>query len=145
MPCDVNGCTNETYMGWRPLTERIGRKICEQHWTRHQNPEDSFDLFEAFGFQRPPGIPKPVAKKDGPRRAAEPDPGRKVCTQAIAEPEPPREKPSELSGCRGCGAEREPGHTFCRSCAAKRKKQSDRERQRRRYRKRQNSHAFVLE
>jgi len=53
--CDVKGCTNETYMGWRPLTERLGKQICEGHWNRHKDPGDGFSLFEAFGFRRPAG------------------------------------------------------------------------------------------
>jgi hypothetical protein len=62
--CDVPGCTGQTFMGWRPLTERLGRKICEQHWRRHQDQHDSFDLYEEFGFKRPPGVPKPKVKND---------------------------------------------------------------------------------
>ena len=33
--CDVKGCQGLPCSGWRPLTERRGRKICEQHWRRH--------------------------------------------------------------------------------------------------------------
>ena len=62
--CDVKKCSGQTYMGWHPLTERLGRKICEQHWRRHQDAHDGFDLFEEFGFKRPEGIPKQVTKKD---------------------------------------------------------------------------------
>jgi len=51
--CDVNGCSGATYLGWRPLTERRGRQICEYHWRRHLDEKDGFDLFEAFNFQRP--------------------------------------------------------------------------------------------
>jgi hypothetical protein len=50
--CDVKGCQNLTLLGWRPLTERRGRKICEQHWRRHQDEKDSFDLFDEFKFRR---------------------------------------------------------------------------------------------
>ena len=39
-------------MGWRPLTERLGKQICEYHWLRHKDPQDSFDLFDAFGFRK---------------------------------------------------------------------------------------------
>ncbi|MFH1716530.1 MAG: hypothetical protein ABIF19_04200 [Planctomycetota bacterium] len=158
--CDVKGCDRETYLGWRPLTESRGRQICEGHWRRHQDPEDSFDLFEAFGFRRPAGIRKPVPKKDVPRPAPALDPGRTGRMQPAAEPEPPREKlerhepakprPQTIptidrpSGCRTCGAEREPGHTYCPKCSRGRKKQSDRERQKRRYHKMQKPHVFVL-
>lgn len=31
MPCDVPGCSGQTHLGWRPLTERIGRKICDPY------------------------------------------------------------------------------------------------------------------
>jgi len=62
--CDVSGCQRATYMGWRPLTERRGRQICEYHWRQHQDKQDSFDLLESFGFRRPPQAPKtePSAK-----------------------------------------------------------------------------------
>ena len=92
--CDVTGCTNSVFMGWRPLTERLGRKICEYHWRRHQDVQDSFDLFEAFGFRRPPGLPRPVAKKDVVRCACgrERPPGRKFCTDCADERERRRKK-----------------------------------------------------
>ena len=62
--CDVKDCQDLPLLGWRPLTERIGRKICEQHWRRHRDEKDSFDLFDEFNFRRPEGIRKPVARKD---------------------------------------------------------------------------------
>jgi hypothetical protein len=60
--CDVEECRGLPLLGWRPLTERIGRKICEQHWRRHQDKQDSFDLFNEFKFRRPERIRKSVAK-----------------------------------------------------------------------------------
>ena len=72
--CDVNGCRNLPLLGWRPLTERRGRQICEYHWRRHLDKQDSFDLFDEFKFRRPAGIPKPEAKKDVRRCAC----GRKL-------------------------------------------------------------------
>ena len=116
-------------MGWRPLTERLGRKICEQHWRRHKDEQDSFDLFEAFGFKRPAGLPKPVVKKDV---------ARCDCTK---KPEPKTVK-GKVSGCRDCEQPREPGHRYCRKCCKKRKTESNRKRQQRLY-ERQKPNAFV--
>jgi len=50
--CDVKGCNKATYMGWRPLTERRGRQICEYHWCRHKDEKDSFDLYDEFGIKK---------------------------------------------------------------------------------------------
>ena len=72
--CDVPGCSGQTYMGWRPLTERMGRKICERHWRRHRDQQDSFNLFEAFGFRRPAGIPKQVPDTSYSERASSNEP-----------------------------------------------------------------------
>jgi len=41
--------------------------IREGHWLRHKDPNDDFDLFEAFDFRRPPGIRKPMALKAEPQ------------------------------------------------------------------------------
>ena len=64
--CDLKGCTGQTFMGWRPLGDPLssGRKICEQHWRRHKDQQDSFDLFEVFRFKRPAEVAKPVPKRD---------------------------------------------------------------------------------
>jgi len=122
MPCDVPRCSGQTYLGWCPLTERMGRKICEQHWLRPRDDHDSFDLFEAFGFRRPAGVPKPVVKKDIASCAS----GRK------REPRPVKDK---VSGCRDCEQPREPGHRYCEKCGQKRKAHSNRKRQHRHYSK----------
>ena len=111
--CDVPGCTEQTYMGWRPLTEKISRQVCEQHWRRHKDKHDSFDLFELFGFVRPAGMPESIPKK----------------------------RPSSCKvldfrrQCRDCGQPRKPGHRYCDKCGKKRKAESNRKRQQRHYRK----------
>ena len=150
--CDVTGCTGAVLLGWRPLTERIGRTICEYHWRRHQGERDSFGLFDAFGFRRPPGIPKPVVKKDIARCACgrEREPTCRLCELCAAERERRRKKqyyhnkknrPAEpvtvenALQCKQCGNARLPGHSYCEKCAARRGKQSNRQRQRRHYRK----------
>jgi len=109
-------------MGWRPLTERMGRKICEQHWRRHKDQQDSLDLFEAFGFRRPAGLPKPKVKKDIVSCASDREP----------EPKPVKGK---VSRCRDCEQPREPGHRYCQKCGQKRKAHSNRKRQQRHYNK----------
>jgi hypothetical protein len=67
--CDVVGCSSLPLLGWQPLTGRRGRQICEYHWRRHLDKQDSFDLFDEFKFRRPAGLPKPVAKKSVSRCA----------------------------------------------------------------------------
>ena len=120
--CDVNGCTQPTFMGWRPLTEPRGRQICEYHWRRHLDPEDSFDLFEVFGFRRPAGIRKPVVKEYVPPCG---------CGLALS-----LHEPANTHHCRQCGGRRKPGHTYCDKCSRERKRHTHQERQRR-YRQRQ--------
>jgi hypothetical protein len=153
--CDVAGCTNPVFMGWRPLAERLGRKICGEHWQRHKDSEDDFDLFEAFGFRRRAVIPKPVVKTQPGCCACGGEllPGRRLCTVCAAERERRRkreayherksrqeEKPAEqelMLRCKACGEERQPGHTYCPKCGQERRRQSNRQRQRRHSRKRQ--------
>ena len=152
MSCDVPGCANETYMGWRPLTERLGRKVCEYHWRRHEDQMDNFDLFEAFGFRRPAGVKKHKTEKDITRCTCgrERLPGRKYCTQCATERERQRKKrayherknrhempvePGAVLRCRACGAERETGHTYCQRCAERRRKAARRQAQSRYWKK----------
>jgi len=157
--CDVNGCANPVFMGWRPLTERLGRKVCQYHWRRHKDQQDSFDLFEAFGFVRPAGLEKPAAKpldeKHVPRCACGQEllRGRTFCTPCAQERERERKKqyyherksrqeekpaePADIRPCRDCGQPREAGHMYCPNCAQKRQKQSNRQRRRRCYQKTQ--------
>ena len=151
--CDVTGCTNRVLLGWRPLTERIGRKVCEKHWHRHKDEQDSFDLFEVFGFRRPEGIRKPVARKYVPCCACGREllPGRRFCTVCAAGRERLRkkrayherknkQKPVEeiTLRCRQCGKERNPGHIYCLECAKHRKTMTRRQAQSRYWRKQQN-------
>jgi len=154
--CDVKGCTQPTYMGCRPLTERLGKQICEGHWLRHKDPQDSFDLFDAFGFRRPAGVrkltAKPLAEKHLPRCACGREllPGRRFCTACAQERERRRkreayherksrqEEPAEqepMLWCRQCGVERSPGHTYCPKCAERRRKITRRQAQGRYWRK----------
>ncbi len=147
--CDVPGCRKETFMGWQPLTERLGRQICERHWLKQKDSNDDFDLFEAFGFRRPAGIQKPVAKLDVPQRTPEPDCGRTARLQPAVEPKKPDAKiiPATVrpSRCRACGAEREAGHTYCAECAEKRIKHLNRLRQKRHYQRVEKPNAFAPE
>jgi len=154
--CDVSGCQRETYLGWRPLTESLGRQICEYHWRRHLDEKDSFDLFEAFGFRRPAGIRKPIAKKDVPRCTCgrELPTGRRLCTVCATERERQRKrqhyhnkkksqaehdttKESTLQ-CKQCGGPRLPDHIYCSTCAKRRKTITRRQAQSRYRKKRQN-------
>ena len=100
-------------MGWRPLTERLGKQICESHWTRHKDPADPFNLWDVFGFRKPAGMQKPGAKS-----AAQKDVLRF------------RRRMDTLC-CRQCGGGREAGHTYCQSCARGRRQQAHQQRQRR--------------
>ena len=139
--CDMNGCDRETYLGWRPLTERRGRQICEYHWRRHLDEKDSFDLFEEFKFRRPAGLPKPVARKYISRCACgrKLPSGRRLCTVCATERERQRKrqhyhnkkksqvehastKESTLQ-CKQCGGPRLPGHSYCPKCSERRNNQ----------------------
>ena len=157
--CDVNGCTRETYMGWRPLTERQGRQICEYHWRRHRDPEDSFDLFEAFGFERTVGLPRQVAKIEIPLCSCgrERKPRCRLCAECAAERERQRKKryyhdrknrPAQpvivenTLRCRECGDARLPGHTYCEKCADRRKKMTRRRAQSSYWRKSHKHHGL---
>lgn len=117
--CDVQGCSRETYMGWRPLTERLGRQVCKYHWRRHKDELDSFDLYEVFKFRRPEGIRKPMLITSIEKK--------QICHgQKILKP-----VKSKGSGCKACGAERETGHTYCQKCARYRQRQLHQRRQKR--------------
>jgi len=150
--CDVKGCRGLPLLGWRPLTERIGRKICEQHWHRHQDKQDSFDLFDEFKFRRPAGILKPVTKKNVPRCTCgrERPPGRKLCTACATERERQRKRQyyhnkkshqvepvieESTLRCKQCGDARLPGHSYCLKCSQDRRRRANRERQRQHYKK----------
>lgn len=147
--CDVPGCSSPAFMGWRPLTERRGRKICERHWRRHQNPKDSFDLFDAFGFRRPAQASKfETVAKPVCNCGRELSTGRRLCVVCVAERKRQRNRrvynerkkkqqqptqPIEHEGilhCRACGGPREHGHAYCPQCATRRSKQSNCKRQR---------------
>jgi len=152
--CDVTGCTNRVLLGWRPLIERIGRKVCEHHWRRHQDETDSFDLFEVFKFRRPEGILKPVVKKHIPRCSCGREllPGRRFCTVCAAERKRQRNKqyyhgkkinqaePTEeiTLKCKQCGGPRLPNHIYCSKCAKHRKILTHRKAQSRYWKKRHN-------
>ncbi|MHC4154170.1 MAG: hypothetical protein ACYST6_04500 [Planctomycetota bacterium] len=160
--CDVPECTNKTYMGWRPRSERLGKQICEDHWGRHKDPEGSLDLFEVFGFRRPVRIPKPVAKKEVGRCACGRKrlPGHKFCTDCAAERERERKReayhkrkdgsqqePAEQAEtwrCRDCGGPRQAGHTYCLKCAQRREKHSNRERRRQCHRRTQKKRVGLM-
>ncbi len=166
--CDVPGCTNETFMGWRPLSEPLGKQICESHWNRHKDPADSFNLWDAFGFQRPANRPaRPIRAEPSQYGCGRVLPFTKPIVKAEPEPheqpkaEPPQDKPDRHeaerrepqaiparenpSDCRACGAQREAGHTYCPKCSRERKAESNRRRQRRHYLKVQKPNAFVAE
>ncbi|MHC4567183.1 MAG: hypothetical protein ACYTE3_15680 [Planctomycetota bacterium] len=62
--CGVPGCIGVVLLGWRPLTEEHGRQVCEEHWSRHKDPQDGFDLFEAFGFKKPAKLRRLTSEED---------------------------------------------------------------------------------
>jgi len=149
--CDVQGCQSLPLLGWRPLTERISRKICEQHWCRHKNKQDSFNLYEVFGFKRHEVIPRSTVKT----QAQECDcgrellPGHRLCTVCAKEHERQRKRqyyhnkknhqvePVEESTlqCRQCGGPRLPDHIYCSTCAKRRKTMTRRQAQSRYWKK----------
>ena len=147
--CDVPKCRRQTYMGWRPLSEKIGHQICEHHWDRHKNKNDKFNLFDVFGFKRPQTKTRPVNVKLTEHCACgrELQLGRRLCRSCAIEREKERKReyyhrsktkksPEIISlRCRECGGQRLPGHSYCRKCGQRRRQKSNRERQRRHYKK----------
>jgi len=148
----VKGCSGAISLGWRPLTERRGRQICEQHWLRHKDEQDSFDLFDEFGFRRPAGLLKLATKKDTSHCSCGREllPGRRFCTVCAAERERQRKKRAyhkrkdqqqqavqeeNTLNCKQCGGQREAGHTYCPKCSERRSKTSHRQRQQRYWKK----------
>ena len=149
--CDVQGCNEATYLGWRPLTERRGRQICEFHWLRHKDEKDSFDLYDEFKFRRPKGVRKPAVKKHVSRCVCGREllPGRRFCMVCAAKRKRQRNKryyhgkkaneteaTNEITlKCRQCGGQREVGHTYCPECAKHRKTMTRRQAQSRYWKK----------
>jgi hypothetical protein len=149
--CDVKECQGLPLLGWRPLTEAVGRRVCERHWRRHRDEQDNFDLFEVFGFRRPVGLPKPVRRKtDGCACGREVLSGRRLCTVCATERERQRKKRAyherkaaqgqpveqeDMLRCRQCGGQRPPGRTYCQKCAERRKTLTRRQAQSRYWRK----------
>jgi hypothetical protein len=150
--CDVEGCCRSTYMGWRPLTERIGRQICEFHWLRHRDEKDSFDLYDEFRFRRPVEIQKPVSRSHILRCSCGREllPGRRFCTVCAAERKRQRKKryyhgkkvnqaePTEeiILKCKQCSEPRLPNHIYCSKCVKHRKIMTRRQAQSRYWKKR---------
>lgn len=136
--CDVPECSRDTFMGWRSLTERTGRQICEHHWNGHKS--GSFDLYNAFGFRRPLLKTKPVKLAEHCGCGEELQPGHKLCKSCAVERERERkreyyhrskeEKPPKeiVLLCKECGNEREPNRRYCSLCAKQRRRKFDRER-----------------
>jgi predicted nucleic acid-binding Zn ribbon protein len=152
--CDVKGCSEPTFVAWRPLTESQRRQICKQHWRRHLGEKDSFDLYEAFKFRRPARkTRRPIqteTRRCGCGRAIQA--GHRFCSVCIQdrerqrkrlschkrknpEPELERTMQDNMPRCRVCGNPHEPGHTYCSKCSKERRQQGNRERQRRHYQK----------
>ena len=155
--CEVRGCMNSVIMGWQPkgIFKGTGKKsqrgfqICKPHALRHRDSQDSFDLFEMFGCEKP--IRKLVVKKTTYRCACGRDrlPGRSQCKKCIAENERRRKKRAYHEGkncpqaveqepilkCKACGRERERGHIYCPRCAERRKTITRRQAQSRYWRK----------
>ena len=152
--CDVQNCKGQTDMGWRPLSEKIGRQVCEYHWCRHEDSSDNFSLFDAFGF--PKLLVASNSQRTNSRLAlrqctcgAELLKGCRYCPKCAKELERRRKrdyrrkkkakeiealKPDiseDMPKCKICGQDRKSGHSYCTKCAKRQKKKSNRERQRR--------------
>jgi len=159
--CDIPKCGKETYMGWRPLTERIGRQVCKRHWDRHKNKNDRFNLFDTFGFRKPPILLLKAKPEKQPERCACGEvlqPGHRLCKECAAERGRQRKREyyhqkrddefirrlggsdieEKILRCKDCGKERLPGRSYCQKCGQRHSRKSNRERQRR-YRKKQRS------
>jgi len=137
--CDVPQCEEQTYMGWRSLRERTGRQICERHWEAHK--DNKFNLYDAFGFQRPLIKTKPVKLIEYCSCGATLQPGHRLCNNCATGRERLRkreyyhqrkEEPPKVISllCTECGQEREPNHRYCKLCARQQRRKLDRERKR---------------
>jgi len=136
--CDVPQCEEQTFMGWRPLTERTGRQVCLSHWNGHKG--GSFNLYDAFGFRRPLIKTKPVKLPALCGCGEEILPGHRLCAICAVERERERKreyyhrskekKPLKVISllCTECGQEREPNHRYCSRCAKQQRRKLDRER-----------------
>jgi len=150
--CDMKGCQSLPLLGWRPLSERIGRKICEQHWRRHLDEKDSFDLYDEFKFKRPVRKHKPAVTKEVPRCVCgrELQSGHRFCAICAKERERQRKRrayherknqqqqtleDNNTLRCKQCVKERKPGYTYCPECAKHRKTITRRQAQSRYWRK----------
>ena len=125
--CDVPKCNEVTYMGWRPLSEKIGRQICETHWNAYKSGR--FDLYDAFGFRRTRIKSKPVNVIEHCSCGRELQPGHRLCRSCATERERERKREyyhrskakesAEIISlqCKQCGKKRLPGHSYCGKCA----------------------------
>ena len=52
--CDIKNCKDEILLGWCPRN-RMDKalNICERHWKRHCNDDDSFSLWKIVGMKKP--------------------------------------------------------------------------------------------
>jgi hypothetical protein len=128
--CDVEGCQSLPLLGWRPLAESLGRKIREKHWRQHLDDTDSFDLFEGFGFKRPAGLSKQVARRNALPCASGAGRKQRQYVELKNLPAQPCKEP-QSQRCRACPAQRQPGHTYCQRCSRERYRQAHQRRQRR--------------
>lgn len=155
--CDVEKCQRETYMGWRPLTTAEGRQVCKYHWSKHKNSTSNFNLFDAFGFERP--VRESEAQPEV-KLAKQPElcicgekplPGHRFCKKCAAKRERERKREyyhrkrddellcrlgvsdfeENIPRCKDCGDERLPGYSYCQKCGQYRRQKSNCERQRR--------------
>ena len=156
--CDVKGCTRKTHLAWCSKTERIGRQVCEFHHRMHLDPDNRFNLFDAFSFKK---ISTKALKSErgsrlsmqGDRRCACGAPRKPKCTyceecakerEKVRKREYQRRKRAGMAKtdnysvqasenklvCKDCGGPRKPRHVYCPKCAWLRKRKSNRERQR---------------
>ena len=134
--CDVPGCEQPTYMGWRPLNEPLGRQVCEGHWLRHKNPDDSFELYTAFGLRRQARISNAGAGFFAAGRKRQPEKDNGVKKPMKKEPEKRSYSNGDrkaLGRCRTCGQARQAGHSYCENCSRERRAEKNRQRQKRHY------------
>ncbi len=151
--CDIINCEEPTYIGWQPKTAPSGRQICELHWNEYK--AGTFDLYEAFGIQRPPTMTGTSKLIRHCPCGGELQPGRRYCQSCIADRKRQQRRDSyhrnktrapvnntrtKIRICKSenCENERKPNHRYCNRCAEYKSRKSNRERQRRHYRKKSN-------
>lgn len=111
--CEVRNCKRESDIGWR-YEGTIGNprvEICFHHWRLHKSNESDWNLFDEFGYRKPP--------------VKEPRPIKARIEQAETE-RVPDEKPVYSDKPCSCGKQGFRGNVYCPDCSKEHQRKSGR-------------------